>query len=194
MNETDDSGIPKGRPVCQARHTMNMRTSEVASDILDSISRADIEKVKVISGEDLLHSVDSLNELIRKGEVDSSKMMVGSLGVEKLYPSIDVIKAGEICRDRVLGSELNIEGIDYRWGLIYLALTATPREKVDLRLQGILPRKLSKSGKKPTILTVEKDETVERWWYPVSPNKLTPEAKKKVQAGIIQQMIKVVFL
>ena len=97
--------------------------------------------------------------------------MVGSLDVEALYPSINVKRAGEICRDKVNESKLKMEGIDYRWGLVYIALTATPAEKVDLGLQGILPRKLRKR-KAPTIKTVEEDDKRERWWYPADPNKL----------------------
>ena len=40
---------------------------------------------------------------------------------------------------------------------------------------------------------MEEDEKREHWWYPVDPNKLTKEQQKKVQAGVIQQMVKVIF-
>ena len=152
---------------------MNQRISDLCSDILGGVFNSEDETCEVQSSEDLISRIEDLNGKIRAGEVDSGHMMTGSLDVEALYPSIDVKKAGEICRDKVLESELNLEGIDYRWALVYLALTQTPTEKVDLRLQGVIPRRLAKTGSRPTIKTVEKDEQVERWWYPVPPNQLS---------------------
>ena len=67
------------------------------------------------SSEDLLSRIELLNKKIREKKIGSSKMMVGSLDVEALYPSIDVRKAGEICGDRILETELKQDGIDYRW-------------------------------------------------------------------------------
>ena len=51
------------------------------------------------------------------------------------------------------------EGVDLRWALIYLSLTLKPWEKVNWKLADILPRSSGKSNSKPTILTVEMDET-----------------------------------
>ena len=60
-----------------------------------------------------------------------------------MYPSVDTKKAAKICRDRVIDSKMEIEGVDYRWATIYLKLTMTPVEIVDAKVQGILPRKIS---------------------------------------------------
>ena len=57
----------------------------------------------------------------------------------------------------------------------------------------MLPRTLAKAGKKPTIKTVETDAAKERWWYPVSPEKLNQDQKKRIQAGVVQQMVKIIF-
>ena len=118
-------GTPKGRPVCKANNTMNQRISDLCSDALGALFSADEDGCEVQSTEDLLSRINELNRQIREKDVNSSSMMVGSLDVEALYPSINVKRAGEICRDKVTKSDLQIEGIDYRWGLIYLALTAT---------------------------------------------------------------------
>ena len=118
-------------------------------------------------------------------------MMVGSLDVENLYGSIDNKTAGEIVRKRFLKSSLEVEGIDYRWCMIYLKLTMSPHEIVDNKVQGILPRKLN--NRKATILSVEADETTERWWYPVPPSFLTPEQKRNLISCVLQQMVKITF-
>ena len=189
---THPDGTPKGRPVCKASNTMNQRVSDLCSDVLGAVYNSE-EGHEVQSAEHLLSRIEELNAKIRKKEINSERMMVGSLDVEALYPSIDVRQAGEICRDRILNSELKQEGIDYRWALIYLALTATPVERVDLGLQGVIPKKISKFGRKPTVRTADADEKRERWSYPVDPEKLSLIQKKKIQAGVVQQMIKLVF-
>ena len=76
---------------------------------------------------------------------------------------------------------------------MYLALTCSNKNKVDNELQGILPRRLGKRGSKPSILTADVDEKLERWWYPVTPGKLTEIQKRQVMASVIQQMVKVTF-
>ena len=76
--------------------------------------------------------------------------------------------------------------------LIYLKLTCTNAEIVDSNLQGILPRKIKK-GRKATILTVEEDARVERWWYPHPVDLLTREQKKRIVANVIAQLTKLVF-
>ena len=85
------------------------------------------------------------------------------------------------------------DGIDYRWALVYLALTCTNRDKVDNNLQDVIPRRLRKHGSSPTVLTAEVDEKRERWWYPVTPGKLSLEQKRKVMASVVQQMVKITF-
>ena len=69
--------------------------------------------------------------------------------------------------------------------MIYCALTLKPVEKVDLKLQGIIPSRLNNSGKTPTIRTVEKDEQIERWSYKVEPKDLDQDQKQRIMAGVL---------
>ena len=57
---------------------------------------------EVISSEDLAAQVDDFNDKIRKGEVKEPRLTVGSLDVSGLYPAIDVIQAGIICRQEFI--------------------------------------------------------------------------------------------
>ena len=93
----------------------------------------------------------------------------------------------------MLESDLEVEGMDYRWALIYLAMTTTPVKRVDQKLQDVIPRKRSKAGKKPTVLTSDVDEKKERWWYPTPPGLLTRPQKRKILAAVLEQMTVMVF-
>ena len=104
-----------------------------------------------------------------------------------------MIFSRKICKQRVEKSEMKWEGVDYRWALVYLALTCTNKDKVDNKLQGIIPRRKSNKNDPPTVLTSHTDEIVERWWYPTPPEKLTKEQKKLVMACVVEQMVRVVF-
>ena len=65
-----------------------------------------------------------------RGEVNTENVIVGSMDIEALYPSLDTKRAGEVVRDRILAFQLKFDGIDWRWALVYLALTMSNVEKV----------------------------------------------------------------
>ena len=85
-----DSGVPKSRPLCNASQTINGRLSEAVSDTLSDMLAADGDSAEVVSTEDLLSKVEDFNNLIREGQVEGDKLVLGSLDVEALYPSIDI--------------------------------------------------------------------------------------------------------
>ena len=96
-------------------------------------------------------------------------------------------------KKRIQETKMRFEGIDYRWALVYLALTTTNKDRVDNKLQGILPRRKRKQGDPPTVKTAHIDESLERWWYPTDPAKLTQDQKKSVMSCVVEQMVRVVF-
>ena len=127
--------------------------------------------------EDCLFKIAELNAKIHRGKVKSDNLMIGSLDVTT--PSMQE-------RYAETKSELSIEGVDYIQALIYLKLTMKPHEIVDAKVQGILPKKLAKDGKNPGIKSVGADDIHKRWWYPVTPNKLTPEQSKLVMGCVVE--------
>ena len=62
-------------------------------------------------------------------------------------------------------SDMSIEGDDWRWALIYWALTCTAKDRVELKLQNIIPRRNSKRKQslknQPRVLTAQVDESIE---------------------------------
>ena len=48
-----------------------------------------------------------------------------------------------------MDSELKLEGVDYQWGAVYLALTLSPIECIDAKIQYLLHRKTFKKDPPP---------------------------------------------
>ena len=113
-----------------------------------------------VSTEDFLSKITEFNNKIKSGQINSDRLMIGSLDVESLYGSIDAKIAAKIVKKRYLKSEIKTDGVDWRWCLIYLKLTMTPHEVVDSQLQGILPRKIKgKNNSRPrSIKSCKVDE------------------------------------
>ena len=145
-----ETGLPKTRLVCQSSSTHNQRISDMLSDIMAATFSSE-DSVEAISTEDMLSKVEELNRRIEQGEISPKNLTIGSLDVESLYPSIDTKKAAEICRDRIMKSPLEIEGVDFKWTGLYLSNSMTPAEKVDAKVIGLLSRRKNQQGHKTTM-------------------------------------------
>ena len=108
---------------------MNGRISELASYILQGVANAKEDTCEASSTEDLLSEVELFNKLVREGKIVDGKLMVGSLDEESIYPSIDTREAARVCRDRVVASPLQIEGVCYRTAVLYLQQRCPPLKR-----------------------------------------------------------------
>ena len=187
-----DTGLPATRPVCEARTTFNQRANNHLVTILDGVNKSDPTS-ESISTEDMIASIDALNKDIHDNKIDSKNLMVGSLDVEALYPSINTKTAGRICKDKVMKSSAIFEGIDYKSAIVYLKLTMSPSEIVDSKIQHLLPRKKNRQGKKATILTADMEDKSDRWWHPTDPKKFSENDKRLIIGCITEQLVKLVF-
>ena len=156
--------------------TANHRASILLPDILMAYNSSEDDH-ELLNSEEFLHNVEQVNKKITDGEINSDELSIGSLDVENLYGSIDTKTACNVIREKIINSPLKFEKIDWRWAVIYLALTLKPVEIVDQKLQQVLPRKLN--NRKATIKTIKDEETKERWHYPTPINKLDPSQKKQ---------------
>ena len=73
--------------------TINQRVSNTVSEKLGRLTEADSESCESTSTEDLLSKVNELNKKIREDKVLSEHLVVGSLDIKVLYPSIFVKQA-----------------------------------------------------------------------------------------------------
>ena len=181
------SGVPKTRGVTGASRSLNQRISDMTNDNLTYMLKSDQSK-EIGSTEKLLNVVEQVNLDIDAGKIDSTDMIIGSLDVNALYASINMKQAVQLTREAALNSNCRWEGIDYRWALIYLALTLKPWERVKYKMVDVIPRRLSKKNNPPTIATVETDEVKERWYYPTPLNLLSQSQKKVIMGKDVPQV------
>ena len=64
--------------------------------------------------------------------------------MKALYPSLEIERCARICGERVEGTAMNFQGIDYKWATKYIALNMKQHEITRADLQRIVPRKLAK--------------------------------------------------
>ena len=130
-----EDGMPHTRPICLASTTFDQRISEHLCRVINAHFQAtDKEETEAISTVDMISAVEKLNDQIRAGEVDDQRIMICSLDVSALYPSIDTKLASKIVRDEIRESPMKFEGVDWRWALVYLALTMINMQKVDTKI------------------------------------------------------------
>ena len=60
-------------------------------------------------------------------------------------------------------------------------------------LQDIIPRRRARSGKKPTLRTVETDDKKERWKFQKPMKKYTDADKARVREALMKEVIKITF-
>ena len=136
-------------------------------------------------------------------------LCVGSLDVKALYPSLAIDACAKIAHDRVLKSGIKFRDISKKWATVYLALNMKTHEIVRAELQHLIPTRRAKSGKPPTVLTIEVDqknekrneeerekgreETPGRWRWFSDPEKATEEETQRIMAKVVEVMIKACF-
>ena len=144
---------PKVRPVCGAEDCVTRRLSYIlcliGSHLIDSPTHCD-------STVDLLEEIENVN---KSGRV-KDHMIIGSLDVDALYPSLDVEKCSEVFRQKLFSSELRFEGMEWKDIALYLKYHMS---EIDLRTEGVwkhCPRRRRKGGNEPSFTAsgVDKDK------------------------------------
>ena len=135
-------------------------------------------------------AIETLKE--HKTQKDN-KLMVGSLDVKALYPSLHIPFAAKKIAEEFIESKIEFEkdSIDtFQLGL-YLVLTFTEEELITEGLRDFCPRRINTLGRKPTITgqayaNTEKKDNI---WNPpkhTNPSEITTKKMiaKALEAGI----------
>lgn len=67
-------------------------------------------------------------EEIKSMNLACEDLMVASLDVKALYPSLDIPVVAKMAAKMVANSKLRLGGIDYHWATVYLALSLSKEE------------------------------------------------------------------
>ena len=142
---------PDQRPVCMAKRSPNGALSHLQSEILNAIADDLDEEVKTEcrNTEEMLAALEKTNE-----NENIVKMVVWSMDVIKLYPSLKSEEVSKLAAKAFMESSLEVEVDDIDLAL-YLALTVERKELVKLGLGRVTHTRKAARGAAPGITTAE---------------------------------------
>ena len=124
-------------------------------------------------------------------------LMVGSLDVKALYPSLDIPFAAKKISEEFLVSNIGFESesVDVNELGLYLILTVDENELTMEGLRDYCPSRKSTLGRKPTITgqAFSKAEKKENIWHPPKNNKPDDETVKKMISKALEVGINTVM-
>ena len=100
-------GLPKSRPKVGADRELTTPLDESISVLIEPVAKARPEQWEAQSTEEVLRIIKETNNRLREEKVKD--VLVGSLDVEALYPSIDQIQGPKIVAEEVLKSSLQYD-------------------------------------------------------------------------------------
>ena len=134
---------PKVRPVCGAEDCVTKRTSYLLCLIGENL--LDNEPTHCDSTINLLEEIDKLN---KSGQVNK-ELIIGSLDVNALYPSLDIKTCAKVFRDKLFESKMSFPGLSWKDCGLYLRFHM---DEEDLIREGIVeycPRRRTLVGHPP---------------------------------------------
>ena len=192
IKETEEKGPPT-RPVCGAAAAHNGKLSHLLSMVLKEVKKLDENSCE--STEDILSEIEELNQTTLYAQ--NEKLVVGSLDVKALYPSLDIPFTAKIVANEFLKSEVNIEkeSVDYRELGIYLILSVSEEELQRCGLREYCPTRISNRGRKPTMTGQAggKQERRDKIWNPPKEERPDETVVKRMLSKALEVGIKMVM-
>ena len=147
----DKQGLPKSRPIVGASRGLTTPLGETLSDLIEPVAKARTKQWEAQATEEVLRKIQETNTKLEEGRIKD--IVVGSLDVEALYPSIDQIQGPRIVAEEVMKSPLKFDNIDTHLLGVYLATVLTKERQIKEGISKLLPiRKAEgKRGRKPNI-------------------------------------------
>ena len=146
-------GHPQFRPVVMTATGISSRAGDVLGDFLELIIQLTCLRMEECSTEEGISQLEEVEKAVRMA--GGRNTMLGSLDVSALYPSLDQEQSAELVSRMVEVSPVKIKGVNYRCVQVYLVSNLTTQEVVKEGLQGLLPARMSRRGRKPGPSTRE---------------------------------------
>ena len=148
-------GLPKSRPIVGASRGLTTPLGEILSDLLEPVARARVKTWEAQSTEEVLRKISEANSRLEREGI--KEVMVGSLDVEALYPSIDQKEGPRIVAREVLKSNVDIGNINYHLAVVYLGTTMSRARQVREGVAHLIPPRKAKTrrGRRVTVHTRE---------------------------------------
>ena len=183
----EDSVIgPPGRPVCGGDVSYNKRLSHLISMILSDVYAG--EKTICSSTEELLAEVEKLNE---EGLDDT--MIIGSMDVEALYPSLDIDFTIEKVCELMYESSAKYEGVNIKELGLYLSLVMDDDELRERGIDAGCPKRRHRRGPRPNLTgcgTTEKEEERHKPWLFPNQADLDADLQRRMLVEAMRKVLK----
>ena len=180
---------PPVRPVCSGNEGYNNKLSHRISKIIRPLWKESDTCCE--NTEEILADIKELNE-----KRINEDIIVGSLDVKALYPSLDINFTAEIVSKEFYENEYELEGIDVEEVGLYLGIEMSEKEQEEKGIRKFCCQRKNKMGRKPLITgqatTSNSQETRFKAW---EKPECTPEKKdvKKMIAEALEITIKFIM-
>ena len=144
-------GIPKSRPVVGAHKGLTTAIGDLLADILEPLASTEPLKTEAHSTEELLRAIQEANSTLEGVDVDS--VVLASMDVVSLYPSIDQKGSAALVREAFIQSDIKVDNVDWEAATLYLALTVSKEELEREGYDRWVPRRTTTRGRRPTVRT-----------------------------------------
>ena len=185
----DEEKGPPVRPVCGGDKAYNKKLSHLISMLLREVWRN--EKTACENTEELLAEIQQVNQ--KSNEIEG-EIVVGSLDVKALYPSLDIGHTADVVGESVLNSEVRVEGVNTKELGLYLAITHTEEELENIGIRENCPTRKKKKGKPKLTGNAQANEEEKRHEQWNEAEEIPDEhTKKKMLATAIKTVIKFIM-
>ena len=183
----DEERGPPVRPVCGAKAAYNSKLSYLISSLLKHLWKDHEHACE--NTEDMLAAIRDLNQQHIEGDI-----IIGSLDVKALYPSLDIEFTAEVVSKAFFESDFEVEGVNHKELSLYLAINKTEKELESLDLARFCPKRKYKTGRLTITgcaMNNKPEKRYEPWVFPTNtPNKTTT---KKMMSEALQVAIKYIM-
>ena len=192
---------PPNRPVCGAREAPNAQLSMLASEVLKAAVEAEKLEIKTESKstEDILAAMDTFNKEREQEseEQRTHKVVLGSMDVAALYPSLDSKEDAHTAGQLVRKHSCLMTSFCWLEGARFLALSLKPAEIQQLGLQHVVHTRKHQGGAALGLTTLETATPLHHTILEQSSKLNPPEAlaseeeKKDILAAVVSKAIQI---
>ena len=111
------------------------------SDLIVPVTLMNKKSREAQSTEEVLRAVEEASVKLREERVQ--ELVIGSMDVRALYPSLDIEASARIVSEEIIKSEIEYRGVDIKLAGVYLATALSKERQSREGIASLLPRKKS---------------------------------------------------
>ena len=163
--------LPKSRPVCSSGESMELHLQNLISEVLEPVANNN-GGVKAMSSEDMLASIDRLNDHLIKVsngpncDPATKKSILNAVlvGAVALFRSLKKDKTSEVVESEFLKAEVEYEGINWMELSVCVEINTTKSEQIKWNVKQYLPRRRKNNGIPPGMHSMlSAEDSSEQW-------------------------------